>query len=262
MILATAAGPVFGNGEAGLSSWGEVKGEHFIVSHESKGHREVAATLLRRAEEYYRKIAVQLGYARYSDFWTWENRVRIFLFSDQASFMSKTGQPLWSAGAALRHSRLFQSRAIMTYPQEEDFYDGLLPHETAHLILHDFIRREENLPIWFDEGVAQIQESRKSDVSREMMRRLARKRRHIPFNALMNHDIRKETDQTRVKIFYAESLSIVEFLLKTYGSDSFGALCRQMRDGKSFEEALTAAYPGVGDLLTLENKWISYIEGQ
>lgn len=46
-----------------------------------------------RAEEYYHKIAYQIGYARYGNFWTWNDRVRIIVYPDQKVFMMETQQP-------------------------------------------------------------------------------------------------------------------------------------------------------------------------
>jgi hypothetical protein len=246
-----------GIGRPALAQDGQsVDGKHFVVHYVDKDHRQVAKKLLREAERYYSAIADRLGYTRYARFWTWDERVKIILYPDQNSFVLSTGQPLWSTGYADRDAYLFHARAIVTYKQEHAFYDGLLSHEISHLILHDFIQRKEAVPLWFDEGVAQLSEEYKTQIAHQMMRILVGRDQHIPIETLMAWDIRREKDPHKVKIFYAQSLSMVEFLIDRHGSAAFARLCRNVRDGGSFEESLRGAYSNqINSLTDLEDKW-------
>ena len=237
-------------------NWEEIKGKHFVVYFYPLRNREIADTVLRRAEDYYQKVGSQIGYTRYYNFWTWDERVRIVLFPDQQSFVERTGQPAWAGGYSVRDSYLFQSRTIVTYYQESNFYDELLPHEISHLILRDFT--SNRIPIWFEEGVAQLHEKSKTQVAAQTMKALIKHRQYIPLAILMSWDIRKEQDSHKVQIFYMESLSIVEYLLKNYGSTAFGKLCHHLKDGKTFEEALRGTYTNnINTIEDLESKWIT-----
>lgn len=239
--------------------WREIKDDHFVVYYDPAVGRDAAQTLLRRAEDYYRKIGDQIGYNRYTNFWTWDERVKIFVFADQKSFVESTGQPAWATGYADRDSQLFKSRVIITYRQEQDFFDGLLPHEISHLILHDFIVSQP-IPIWFDEGVAQLNEGNKRATADQMMRVLVAKNKYIALPVLSRWDIRREREPHKVTVFYAESLSLVDFLIKKFGLNAFSQLCRYMRDGKPFEEALRRAYSNyIVSLEDLERQWLEYM---
>jgi len=241
------------------ASWGEIKEKHFVIYYEAKNDKAVAENLLRKAEEYYRKIGDDIGYSRINKMWTWDDRVQIFLFASQASFLANTGQPEWSTGYADRDSRLFKSKTITTFKQENDFIDGLLPHEISHLILHDFIPDQSRIPVWFDEGVAQLQEKNKRLMARDIMRTLTSRKQHIPLAQLVQWNIRGERDPRKAQIFYAQSLSVVDYLVTAYGIDAFGRLCRQLRDNKNFEAALVSAYPGIfKDVQDLERKWVLF----
>lgn len=241
-------------------AWHEIKGRHFIIYYELSSDKHFAKNVLRQAEKYYRKIGARIGYKRYADFWTWDQRAKIFLFSDQISFTEKTEQPSWSLGYAARDDHLFKSRAIVTYKQERNFLTGLLPHEISHLILHDFFSWDK-VPIWFDEGIAQLQEADKVEKAGRLMRLLVQRGAYIPFYDFVRLDIRKERQAGRVEAFYAQSLSIIDFLITKYGNNAFRRLCRNLRDGENFEEALSKAYNNnIKTLLELENHWLKYME--
>ncbi len=243
--------------------WQELKGKHFVVIYSLEGNRKSARTILRRAEEYYDKIARSIGYSRYAHFWTWEERVKIVIFPDQDTFRSATGQPAWSLGYAVRDSQLFRSRIIVTYRHEFDFLDGLLPHEISHLIIRDFIGFEAEIPVWFDEGVAQLFDADKKIQARDFMQNMVEAGSYVPFSILHSWDVRREKDPQKVMVFYAQSVSVVDFLITRYGSDAFGRLCREMKDGKNFEEALRSAYTNTIDSLAdLEAKWLGYLVRQ
>ena len=241
--------------------WEEEKGKHFIVKYPSDKSASWAREILRQAEVYYEKIAAEIGYARYRNFWTWENRVIITIFPDQKTFIEMTGQPDWSRGGAAGHRELLNSRSIISYPQEGRFIEEILPHEISHLILWDFVGFNKRLPVWFEEGVAQLQEKDKIELANMAMKRLVATDEFIPFDVLFRIDIREETDPLKVTIFYLESFLIVDFLIKKYGSESFGRLCRNLRDGKKFEDALAAAYIlKINSISDFEKKWLRYMK--
>ena len=83
---------------ATAEGWGELKGEHFIIYFVSD--EGFAKDVLDKAEVYYKNIATDLGYPRYSEFWLWEKRVKIYIFPDHASYLKATGQPDWTHGMA------------------------------------------------------------------------------------------------------------------------------------------------------------------
>ena len=144
----------------------------------------------------------------------------------------------------------------MTYLRETNFYDELLPHEISHLVLRDFT--SNRIPIWFEEGVAQLQEASKSQMAATACRNLIQRGENIPFAILMKWDIRQERDPNKVMVFYLQSLSVVEFLIKNYGSTAFGELCHHLKNGKTFEEALRGAYTNnINTIEKLESKWVT-----
>ena len=110
-----------------------------------------------------------------------------------------------------------------------------------------------------DEGVAQWEEPAKREMSKKIARYLVSTAKDFHTQDLMTTDVRKIRDEEKVHYFYMQSVSLVDYLIKTYGPLSFTEFCRALRDGKKFEEALRAAYPeSIGSLNDLDSKWREY----
>ena len=256
--------------------WQQLKNEHSIVYFlQDEGF---ARQVSDKAESYYHQIADDLGYARNSNFWLWENRVKIYIYPDRNSYSKASNMPGWSEGMAD-----YVHRQIICYAWHEGFLDGLLPHEMTHLIFRDFVGFKSEVPVWLDEGVAQWEEPLKREHVKELSQYLLNNGTLLCVEDMVRLDIRRVQGDSIVRIhsvldkdgkrqllsfrsvdlvrtYYIEAVSLVGFLVKRYGTDSFTEFCRQLRDGKSFNEALSSAYSqnitGADDL---EKKWLEYV---
>jgi len=224
--------------------WQVVKSPHFLVMH--VGDEVFAQSVSEKAEGYYSTIAADLGFTRYQNFWIWDNRVKILVYPTAQAFSDACQAPVWAIGRASisRHE-------IASYQQSgPGFLTSLLPHEMSHLILSDLIG-QALVPLWLTEGFAQWEQDGRKSSGR------------VPgpwfkLKYLMIADIRQDTNQERVAIFYAQSASVVGFIINTYGGASFGAFCKALRDGKTVEAALAATYsPDLSSLDALEQKWLN-----
>jgi hypothetical protein len=243
-----------------LKGWQEINDKHFKVYYKTGLGDTSPRQILNKAEEYYSTIADRIGYERYQNFWTWEQRVPIIYFSSLDEYIKTTGQPRWSKGFSVSHLSSINSRMIVTFKGQDDFLTGTLPHEISHLILHDFIGAKGQIPLWFDEGTAQLEEQRDEQNYRSIFARLIANGHSFPLPILQSIRPGMPMNERDSSIFYAESLYIVDFLVKTYGKEDFINLCRILRDGKSFEEALKGAYyPSLDSSAKLQDEWIKYM---
>ena len=256
--------------------WQELGGEHFRIFFTQD--EKLAKDILDRAENYYRNIASDLGYPRYSEFWTWERRVRIYIYPDHASYLRATGQQKWSQGMAD-----YTNKQIKSYAHSQWFVDSILPHEIGHLIFRDFVGFKGEVPLWLDEGVAQWSEAAKRENIKAMAKQLYDNDSILSLTDMMKLDIRNVTGNDRVYIrsartksgdsgvlflsgdnlvntYYLQSVSLVGFLIERYGSGDFAEFCRQLRNGRSLDDALRLTYPThIQDINELENKWREYL---
>jgi hypothetical protein len=259
--------------------WQELKGEHFLIYF--VGSSEFARDVLDKSEKYYRNIATNLGYPRYKEFWLWDKRVKIYIHPDRQSFLSASSQPYWSAGAAD-----YTNKSILTHAGNESFLVSVLPHEIAHLIFRDFIGFKGDVPLWLDEGVAQWAEEAKKDQMKMLAKELYKDNKLLSMDDMMKLNMRVLKDQntlfirptrTRngeivtlllstehlVNTYYIEAVSLINFLVEKYGSETFAGFCRELRDGKTTVEALKSAYPDyIRTIKELEDRWRSYLEEQ
>ncbi len=252
----------------------ELKGTHFIVYYDQK-HLSFAKEVLLHAEKYYVDIAKDLGYERYSEFWLWDRRVKIYIYPDHESYLKASNMPSWSHGMAD-----YVNRLIMSYFRGEGFLVSILPHEITHLMFRDFVGFTGQIPLWLDEGVAQWEEKPKRHM-KELMRDALKRKVFLSLRDMIEMDVKsiKSDDKIYVRytnddgtplvliltgknlidLYYLEAVSLVGFLIEKYGNKRFTNFCRCMRDGKSIEGALRSSYSGyLNTLEDLEKEWKEY----
>jgi len=274
--LLFAIGNVWWGPRSYAESWKEAKGEHFIVYYVSDN--DFVKKVLDKAEEYYGRIASDLGYSRASEFWTWDNRVKIYIYSDHESFVRSGGHPDWSHGLAD-----YTQKAIFSYAFSRDFLEAILPHEMTHLIFRDFVGFKGEVPLWLDEGVAQWEEVQKRALIRALIKKLFTNDTLLSISDMMRLDIRKVNQMDKIFIrsiltkngeranlalsgealvntYYIQSASLVGFLIEKYGSLDFAQFCRQLRDGNSLTDALASVFPTqMRTLDEFELRWKEYL---
>ncbi|MFC1666922.1 hypothetical protein ACFL0P_03540 [Candidatus Omnitrophota bacterium] len=257
--------------------WQDLNGEHFIVKFIQD--ERFAKDALDKAEVYYRRIAIDLGYPRYSSFWLWENRTKIYIYPDHSSYLKATGQPEWSHGMAE-----YTQKFVASYNGSGEFLDSILPHEIAHLIFRDFVGFKGEIPLWLDEGVAQWSEEKRRPQVNAAVKELYIKDSLLTIKDLTELDLRYFKQKNRIYIrathtregargvlfldtvslvntYYLQAFSVVGFLITKYGSDRFADFCRELRGGKSLNDALKSSYAlYVPNLDKLEKRWREYLE--
>ncbi|UCD15160.1 MAG: hypothetical protein JSV34_05430 [Candidatus Omnitrophota bacterium] len=231
------------------NDWIIKKGSHFIIYHAANFSSKDVRQLLRKAESYYSSITEEFGFRRFN-FWTWDNRCKIYLYSSSEDYYNNTKQPQWS-----RASVHVKERAIHAFSINQYFLDTILPHEMGHLIFREFVGYYTSLPLWLDEGIATFVERDKGE------NRLARAREIVRSFSFISLKGLTEVNSSNIKspdVFYAEAASIIEFLLREYGREKFVEYCRYLRDKKDWYEGLLDVY-GFTDLYDMNNKWMDFL---
>jgi len=226
--------------------WNNIeKSSHFLIYYQQASN-EYINQLTSEAERCYRNITEYLGLRRF-DFWTWDNRCKIFLYPDAETYLGVTGAASWSRG----HVQV-DKKEISTYIWQEMFFDTILPHEIGHIIFRELVGYSKALPLWLDEGVACMQEYESKD-RLATAKCLVTLKLYTPLETL---SVIKDTKMVIPLIFYNEAASLVDFLLKRFGRNRFIDFCRSLRDEPDWRQSLRGVYK-LKNLEELEKIWIA-----
>lgn len=234
------------------AQWNEYKSDHFIIYYYPGIPNSYIREFTRICEQYYHVIAERLGLRRF-DYWSWENRATVFVYESRQDYVQERGRPQWSAASV--HPK---KKSIYTYYFEEDFFNTILPHELTHIVLREYIGYETMVPLWFEEGLACANEK-----GCYLKYLLAAKGFFDKGQYLAAPEMEKVQRLTSdlAAIFYPTAASLMIFLLEDYQKSDFAALCRQLRDGQGFYEAMDTAY-GIKDAYGLNEKYLAFMQGK
>jgi hypothetical protein len=233
------------------AEWKSQKSSHFVIK-----FKQVPAgfidKVLKNAEEYYQEITQRLGFIRYES-WSLDQRATIYIFPSREEYLGDKAHPDWSLGVASPDQKIIKS-----YPADTGFIDTILPHELGHIIFQEFSNYNPTIPRWLDEGVACNQELAQRWGSRKEVLDALLADTFIPLELLNNSPKLDFTNHQIVSLFYAESASLVNFLIERFGAYRFSGFCRRLGDGADFTQAFFSEYPfrSFGDL---SKAWLEYI---
>jgi hypothetical protein len=251
LLLCLALLPV---SPAHAGDWSEYKSAHFVVHYRNAIPLSFVKSVTESAENYYREITAGFGFNREQG-WMSDNRAKIYIYQDDKDYIRNAQQYQWSHGAAS-----VREKTIRTFPSAHGFFDSTLPHELGHIIFHEYVGFDVDVPLWFEEGVAMYQEKAKrfgvnSDVSKAL-----KNGEFIPLTELTNMRLYSDSPEERVQLFYAEAASVVNYMINELGEYRFVKLCRELRAGKGFMEAVESSYVRFSDLEDLNRAWINYLK--
>ena len=234
--------------------WETLKGEDFILYYRPAVPEDFVGTVMDSAEEDFRNISENLGITRYHA-WSLDKPISIYIYTDADDYVHNGGQASWSHAATL-----VKTKTIKTYPSDEGFFDALLPHELGHIILHEYLGPYADMPLWFDEGVAMYQEKAKRIGSNKFVQEAISNGQFIPLSRLTDMRLYMNSDKKTVDIFYAESASIVNFMITQLGQGHFYEFCVELQQNSHFIDALLKVYGNIDGLDGLNKKWLNYLK--
>ncbi len=159
----------------------------------------------------------------------------------------------WVGGQAF--TPLGITTQIINSRDSESWVRNVIPHEIAHLFFYQQINTNlASWPSWMDEGFAQYFEFSSNEPILERVEQAARNGELTPLRYIggsFGHD------PGEVRLAYDQSLSIVVFLLETWGDEGLEALIQEIRAGATINDALLGAFD-----LTFEQfeaAWITWL---
>jgi hypothetical protein len=143
----------------------------------------------------------------------------------------------WTGGLAFID---FGIIAIGIPPSQLEWGKGALVHELTHLVVHQAtFSPYGQLPLWLDEGLATYSEGELDPDLRSSLNKAISEGTLISVRSLCS-PFSAYADKARLS--YAESYSLVEYLLDDYGQGKMLDLLTILKQGSTYDEALTEVY--------------------
>ncbi|EKD26151.1 MAG: hypothetical protein ACD_79C01336G0006 [uncultured bacterium] len=235
----------------------EKKSDHFIIYYH-KNLESFSKNVIDSAEQGYKEIAAHLGYRRFDDFWSWENRCIIVIFPDRKTFLNSTKVESWTDGLSLPEHRI-----LVGYQGIGGFSENVVPHEITHLLLHDFFNGD--VPLWINEGLSvYMEKNREMKVLNTIIRLAVKNNFLIPFRELpfFDYSMEKDKDPAKIALFYSESFYIIKFLIENYGLESFHDFIAALQKNNDGNTAIHEAYrkKNINNLDELESIFLKTVK--
>ena len=211
-----------------------------------QGNEPFAQELMVTAQEALMRLAGDTGAYL-------EKPVKSYIYANTQDLQGSMIYPQeWTGGAAFtRHGII----AIGIAPNNLTWGKRAMTHELTHLVIHQMTLNPYNdLPNWLDEGLAVYNEGAPSPQFTTRLNEAIAEDNLIsvrsiasPFSAHAEQSI----------LAYAQSYSLVEFLIGNYGSDKMLELLNTFRQGSSYDGALEKVYGF--DMDGLNTLWRDYV---
>jgi hypothetical protein len=236
------------------SGWEVAETANFRVLH--RGQTALAADVGQTAEAartamYERWAGVPAA--------AWSPRCDIYLYATASDYSKATAKPSDGPGhstVGITAGRVV-SRRIDLRLDEPTLLDAVLPSEVTQVVLADLFA-DQPLPRWALVGMAALSESPAgvARYQRAVPGMLRDKKLYAvgPFLDQPNFP-----DRAAVTAFYAESVSLVSFLVERKGPKAFATFLREA-PRRGYARALTTHY-GFKDPADLQDQWVKHVLG-
>ncbi|MHB8084727.1 MAG: peptidase MA family metallohydrolase [Dehalococcoidia bacterium] len=165
--------------------------------------------------------------------------VNLYIYGSQKDlFGSMISHQDWSGGRAR-----FEFNIILIFiaPSELDWGMKAVAHELGHLVTHQITSSPygSDLPPWLDEGLAMHAEGPQSDSDLSTLKSAVASG-NIP--TLQSLSSPFSADPQEAYLDYAESQSVIDYLISKFGNDKMNQLLVTLNNGYSIDDALTKVY--------------------
>ncbi len=226
--------------------WKTVRGD-VVAVHWYEGDRAFGERALEIAETAIRDTGALLGVEE-------SEPVDFFIYGDDEAFRTALGPGTreWVAGTSISGIRtLF---GLLRPDQIDDpWVEILVTHELVHLVIDTATDNPyRGPPRWIHEGLATYLSEGYTGDSRSAVEGAVRSRELLPLDAMGGQ---LPTDPGKAGLAYAESVSAIDHLVRTYGRDALFGLIRAYAAGVTDDEAFSQALGQ--DLAGFQAAWLA-----
>jgi Peptidase MA superfamily len=186
---------------------------------------------------------------------TVNHQIQIFIYGNRSDFFDalEPGATEWTGGRAFPE---FSIVLIDVAPSNLDWGLGATTHELTHQVIHQKIKSplgDLSMPHWMDEGLAVYYETYPGALDPQFAVPLKRAIQNDSLQQLRSLAGSFPADSTAANLSYAESYSVVDFIIRHYGRDKLAQLLQGFKTGGFYDDIFEQVL-GV-DTDGLENAW-------
>ncbi len=232
----------------GRYAWRNMAGSNMTI-YWYEGNDAFANELMAAAKDALARLARDTGA-------TLEKPVRLYIYSGPQDLRGSMINPQeWTGGVAFTRYSII---AIGISTNNLDWGKGAMAHELTHLVIAQVTANPyAGLPTWLDEGLAMYTEGPLGSDYQSILDQATRNSALISVRSLAS-PFSAYGDQAYLS--YAESYSIVKYLIDKYGQSKMLELLRTFREGATYDDALKKTYGF--DMDGLNAQWQQSLTGQ
>ena len=214
-----------------------------------EGNNSFVQELMAACQQGLEKLAIDTGAHL-------EKPAKIYIYASTKELQEAMIFPReWTGGVAYTE---FGIIAIGIPPEQLEWGKRTVAHELAHLVIHQLtFSPYANLPTWLDEGLAMHAEGEADPYMQAWLRKAIEEDKLISVRSLSSPFSAKPEE---AYISYAQSQSLVEYLIQNYGQDKIFKLLKLFKQGCTYDEALIEVYGFDAD--GLDARWRASITNQ
>ncbi|GAI90644.1 unnamed protein product, partial [marine sediment metagenome] len=182
-----------------------------------------------------------------------EKPAKIYIYASSGDLLEAMIFPQeWTGGVAYTH---LGTIAIGIAQNNIEWGKRALVHELAHLVTHQMIFNPYNyIPNWLNEGLSMYAEGQLQDAYYDYLEQAVATGTLISVRTLSSPF---SAYAARSYLSYAQSYSLVNFLINSYGQDKMFELLSIFKEGSTYDGALMSVYGF--DMDGLDDRWRDYI---
>jgi hypothetical protein len=182
--------------------------------------------------------------------------IKIFIYAGSQALQGSMVFPAeWTGGVAFTEYSII---AIGITPSNLTWGMRAMAHELTHLVIHQMTYNPYNqLPTWLDEGIAVYNEGPPDSTFIGLVKRALANDQLISLQSLSSPF---SAYSEAASLSYAQSYSVVDYLIATYGQSKMLELLNTFRQGSAYNSAFEKVYGF--SINQLNDQWKQYLQKQ
>jgi hypothetical protein len=220
--------------------------EGMVIIYWYEGDEAFAEELMSATQQALGRLAEETGACL-------EKPAELYIYASSQDLLGAMIHPQeWTGGVAYTR---YSIMAIGIAPDDIAWGKTTIAHELTHLVIHQMtLNPYNNLPTWLDEGLAMYNEGSLHPAFTTYLIRAINENRLISVQSLSSPF---SAYAEEAYLSYAESYSLAEYLIATYGQEKMLELLHTFREGSGYDAALERVYGF--DMDGLDSLWRDYV---